>query len=390
MPTLPLLLSESIDLFQQQFESKATPALYRAPGRVNLIGEHTDYNLGYVFPIALELACYTAIARAKHDQLRIYSRDIGAQFAIKVDDLEHAKPSHQWHDYLVGIARELIGKGYPIEPCDLWVASTVPAGSGLSSSAALEISTAIALLGDRKMEPLELALLGQRAESAFVGMPCGIMDQYASVFGHAGAAIQIDCRSLTHTYVPMPPDVQIIAVNSMVKHELGTSAYRERVAECQAAVAAIREFEPEVQSLRDVSLVQFERIQESIPATPRRRARHVISDTQRVLDFAEAARTHERREMGRLFVASHRSMQYDYEITCEEIDFLVDHAIKLPGVYGSRMTGGGFGGCTVNLVAPEAVGGFRAELTRAYHERFKIIPTFYDCKPAEGAGRVQT
>ena len=243
-------------------------------------------------------------------------------------------------------------------------------------------------LNGRGFDPIQLALLCQRAESQFVGMPCGIMDQYASIFGHAGAAIQIDCRSLEHEYVPLPSELSIIAVNSMVKHELGNSAYRERVAECQTAVAAIAKIAPRVQSLRDVSLELFDRIGDTISEVPRRRARHVISETQRVLEFAAAARKNDLREMGKLFVASHRSMQYDYEITCEEIDFLVDTAIKLPGVYGARMTGGGFGGCTVNLVAPDLVLAFREALTNAYQERFGITPAFYDCKPAEGAGKL--
>ena len=187
----------------------------------------------------------------------------------------------------------------------------------------------------------------------------------------------------------LPSDVRILAVNSLVKHELGTSAYRERVAECKEAVAALREFDPKIESLRDVSLEFFRRVQDSVPMVPRRRARHIISDTQRVVDLAMAARKHDLSEMGRLFVASHRSMQYDYEISCEEIDFLVDTAIKIPGVYGSRMTGGGFGGCTVNLVAPNAVDTFRQHLSIGYQDRYKNNPVFYKCLPAEGAGPVQ-
>jgi galactokinase len=266
--------------------------------------------------------------------------------------------------------------------------STVPVGSGLSSSAAIEIATALALLGNRTIDPLELAQLGRRAESGFVGMPCGIMDQYTSVFGREGRAIEIDCRSLEHQYVLLPPDVAIIVVNSMVKHELGASAYRERVAECRTAVAAIQQVESWVESLRDIHLGLLDRLQDSIPILPRRRARHIVSENQRVLDFAAAARANDLCEMGRLFIASHRSMQYDYEISCEEIDFLVDTAIKIPGVYGSRMTGGGFGGCTVNLVAPQAVDQFQKQLTAAYEDRYAIVPPFYHCHPAEGAGRV--
>ena len=389
MSALAIIPQEIVNGFRAHFRSKAEPRIYRAPGRVNLIGEHTDYNLGFVFPIALEMACYVAVAPSGDDQLRIYSKDFDEEAAIGVAQITSAKRQGNWSDYVVGVARELANTGVAITGSHIWISSEVPVGSGLSSSAALEISSAVALLGSRQMEPLEIALLGQRAESQFVGMPCGIMDQYAAVFGRQGAAIQIDCRSLQHEYVPLPPDLSIIAVNSMVKHELGTSAYRDRVAECQAAVAAIQAFDKNVNSLRDVSPQFFHEIEDRIPPLPRRRARHVISDTQRVLDLAAAARAQDLTEMGRLFVASHRSMQHDYEISCEEIDFLVDHAIEIPGVYGARMTGGGFGGCTVNLVAPHSVDDFRTRLTAEYKERFGHTAAFYDCKPATGAGRLE-
>jgi galactokinase len=385
---LALLSSEIVSAFRSRFPSETEPKIYRAPGRVNLIGEHTDYNLGFVFPIALEMACYVAIAPAKHSRFQIYSRDFDQKFEISIDDIRGAKPAGEWSDYVIGVAQQLVGAGIALDSSDLYIASEVPVGSGLSSSAALEIATAFALLGSRSMPPLEIAQLGRRAETQFVGMPCGIMDQYASVFGRKRSAIQIDCRSLEHEYVTLPADVKILAVNSMVKHELGTSAYRERVAECQAAVNAIQAFDKTVESLRDVSLSFFEQIQDSIPPVPRRRARHVISDTQRVLDLAAAARANNLPEMGRLFIASHRSMQYDYEISCEEINFLVDTAIKIPDVYGSRMTGGGFGGCTVNLLAPDAMTEFRDRLASAYQERFAKLPVFYDCEAAEGAGRL--
>ncbi|MCU1295423.1 MAG: galactokinase [Bryobacterales bacterium] len=385
---MAVIPNQIVGAFQEHFKTEAVPDVYRAPGRVNLIGEHTDYNLGYVFPIALEMSCYVAILPAAHGQLRIYSSDWNEEFSTLAEGIGSARPVERWSDYVVGVASELAHAGVPSTGADLWIGSNVPVGSGLSSSAALEVSTALALLGGQPFEPLQLARLAQRAESQFVGMPCGIMDQYASVFGQEHSAIQIDCRSLEHEYVPIPDDLRIVAVNSMVKHELGTSAYRERVAECQEAVAALRKTDESIQSLRDVSLAFFERVQESVPLVPRKRARHVISDTQRVLDLAAASRAGDLIEMGRLFIASHRSMQYDYEISCEEIDFLVDTAIKLPGVYGSRVTGGGFGGCTVNLVAPEHVEAFQTALTEAYVARYATRPIFYDCVPAAGAGRV--
>ncbi len=234
---------------------------------MNLIGEHTDYNRGFVFPIALEMSCYVAIAPAGHNDLRVYSVDWDDEFSIPVDSLPSARPRKDWTDYVVGVAHELAKAAVSaFRLLTFGSEANVPAGSGLSSSAALEVSTAFALLGERSMDPLEMARLAQRAESKFVGMPCGIMDQYASVFGQAHSAIQIDCRSLVHKYIPLPENLRIIAVNSLVKHELGTSAYRDRVAECQQAVAAIQQFDPAVQTLRDVSPSFFEEIAEKHPA----------------------------------------------------------------------------------------------------------------------------
>jgi galactokinase len=385
---LALVPGEILKLFEERFGTGLTPEIYRAPGRVNLIGEHTDYNLGFVFPIAIEMACYIAIAPAEHGKLRVYSRDLGAEHSVSVRDVGEAKPTATWSDYVVGVARELVRDAVPLHACDLYVASEIPAGSGLSSSAAIEIATAMALLGSRNLDKLEVARLGQRAETQFVGMPSGIMDQYASVFGHEGAAIQLDCRSLTHKYVELPQAVQIIAVNSLVRHELGTSAYRHRVAECREAVEIVQRTHPEVQSLRDVTPEMFEEVKDAMPEIPRRRARHVISDSERVLQLGDAARAHDLIAMGKLFLASHRSMKEDYEITCPEIDFLVEKAIELPGVYGARMTGGGFGGCTVNLVAPDSLEQFQSELGMAYQERFGLQPAFYKCQPAAGAGRI--
>lgn len=385
---MALVPDQIIRAFRGHFGENSAPLLYRAPGRVNLIGEHTDYNLGFVLPIALEMACYTAMERKPGNTLRIFSRDFEEEISIDTLALSTATPAQTWSDYVVGVAQQLVRSGYAINGGNLFIASEVPVGSGLSSSAALEIASAFALLGEGKMNPLDIALLGQRAESQFVGMPCGIMDQYASVFGREHSAIKIDCRSLNHEYVSLPQDVAVIAVNSMVKHELGSSAYRDRVAECNEAVAALKKIDPSIQSLRDVSTEFFVNVQESIPPIPRQRARHVIGDTQRVVDFAKAAQAHDLAQMGKLFVASHRSMQFDYEISCEEIDFLVDTAIKIPGVYGSRMTGGGFGGCTVNLVVPEAVTEFEQRIATAYGEKYSLAPAFYDCQPAAGAGHI--
>jgi galactokinase len=353
-----------------------------------MMGEHTDYNQGLVCPMALEMACYAAVAPAAHGNLRVYSANLKEAREWPAAGIASAQPQRDWGDYIAGVAVELNRAGVPVRGCDLYLESDVPAGAGLSSSASVEVATALALLGSREMERLEIAQLCQRAESRFVGMPCGIMDQYASLFGQRDSAIQIDCRSLESEAVHLPSEIRVVVVNSMVKHELGTSAYRQRVAECQEAVAAIRRLNPAVHSLRDVTPQYLEEIQGNIPAVPLKRARHVATDNARVLRFAAASRRDDVDEMGRLFIASHRSAQYDYEISCEELDFLVDTAITLEGVYGARMTGGGFGGCTVNLLAPGAVASFREQINHAYRSRFSLEPLFYECVPAAGAGRL--
>jgi galactokinase len=305
-----------------------------------------------------------------------------------VEDIGNLTRQRHWSDYVIGVAQQLEARGVRIEPLSLRIRSTVPEGSGLSSSAALEVSTAFALLQGRAFDKLEIAKLSRQAETDFVGMPCGIMDQYVSVFGRDHAAIQIDCRSLEHKTVELPHNVEIIAVNSMVKHELGASAYRTRVEECSIAVDAIRRRFPEVRSLRDANPAEVEKTQ--MPRVVMRRARHVVTENTRVELFVHAAERGDVDRMGELFTESHRSMQHDYEITCEEVDFLVDTAIGIHGCYGARMTGGGFGGCTVNLVAPDAVERFQRSVREMYMGRFHIDPPIFRCVPSGGAGELSS
>jgi galactokinase len=385
---LAITASSLASSFRAHFSNTNPPVLYRAPGRVNMMGEHTDYNQGLVCPMALEMACYAAVAPANHGKLRVYSESMRESREWPINELASRPPQRDWGDYIAGVAIELYGAGISLSGCDLYLESDVPGGAGLSSSASVEVATALALLGPRDMDKLEMAKLCQRAESEYVGMPCGIMDQYASVFGQRDSAIQIDCRTLESEAVHLPRELLVVVVNSRVKHELGTSAYRQRVAECQQAISAIQKFNPGVRSLRDVTPESLEKIQDRLPEISRKRARHVAFDNARVLQFAAAARENDLREMGRLFLMSHRSAQYDYEISCEELDFLVDSATGIDGVYGARMTGGGFGGCTVNLLAPDAASVFQERMTEVYRKRFSIEPLFYNCLPAEGAGRL--
>jgi galactokinase len=385
------VLAESLmtEDFRKLYGSAEGVRVFRAPGRVNLIGEHTDYNLGFVLPVALDLATYIAAAPSADGKLRIYSEFRKEMREWNVADLGALKPARHWTDYPIGVAQELLCAGLAIEPAHLLVRSTVPEGSGLSSSAALEVSTALALLAGRSLDPLDLARLCQRAERNFVGMPCGIMDQYISVFGRPHSAVEIDCRSLGHRFVELPSGITFVAVNTMVKHALAGSAYKDRVAECAAAVAGIKQKFPGVESLRDVSPDQFESAAPSLPAVVGRRARHVVTEDARVGRFVEASARGDLALMGKLLVESHRSLQHDYEVSCAELDFLVDTALAIDGVFGSRMTGGGFGGCTVTMLRPDAVARFGDEMARAYQRQFHATPQVYACQPSAGAGEVK-
>ncbi len=374
-----------IGSFRQHYGSADGVRVFRAPGRTNLIGEHTDYNLGFVLPVALQLATYVAIAPAPGGKLRITSEQRGETSEFDTAALASLSPARAWTDYPIGVARELAALGFPLSGANLLIRSTVPEGSGLSSSAALEVSTALALLGGRALDPLELAKLCQRAERNFVGMPCGIMDQYISVFGRRHTAVEIDCRSLAHRTVALPDDVTFIAVNTMVKHELSGSAYRDRVAECAAACRAL-----DVESLRDATPAQVEAAAAKMDPVVLRRARHVVTEDARVNRFVDASARGDLAAMGRLMVESHRSLQHDYEVSCAELDFLVDRALQVDGVFGSRMTGGGFGGCTVTMLGPAAAPRFREAIARAYETEFHLAPAMYECVPSQGAAEVES
>jgi galactokinase len=372
-----------IDTFRSLFGSAENVRFFRAPGRVNLIGEHTDYNLGFVLPVALDLATTIAAAPSSDGKLRIHSEDRQETREFDIAALASIEPSHAWTDYPLGVARELLALGVSIEPANLLIRSTVPEGSGLSSSAALEVSSALAFLRGRPVDPLDLAKLCQRAERNFVGMPCGIMDQYISVFGRDHSAVEIDCRSLDHRLVTLPGGIAFVAVNTMVKHALSGSAYRDRVAECAAACKALG-----VESLRDVTPEQFAAGEHHLADPVRKRARHVVTEDARVNQFVEAAARNDVEAMGRLMVASHRSLQHDYEVSCAELDYLVDAALTLDGVIGSRMTGGGFGGCTVTLLHADAEPAFRDAISATYRAKFDITPAIYACHPSIGAHEV--
>ncbi len=355
--------------------SSADVKVYRAPGRVNLIGEHTDYTEGFVLPIALDLTCYVTRSKNASGELRVVSENNGQERRWPSSALPVVQPMGDWSDYIVGVAKELFRAGYPVEPANLRVHSTIPMGAGLSSSAAIEVATALALLDGRAIPALDLIQLCRRAENRFVGTPCGVMDQYVCVKAEAGTALEIDCRTLESQVVRLPEDLAIVTVNSMVRHELGQSAYRTRVAECAEARDKLG-----VRSLRDARMEQVAELEGLL----QQRARHVVGENGRVKAFLQAESAV---AMGALFYESHASLRDDFAVSCVELDALVEMARGIEGVYGARMTGGGFGGCTVNLMAPEAVARFEAKMRAGYRAQFGLDPAVSVCVPSAGAGR---
>ena len=366
-----------------------SPRFFYAPGRVNLIGEHTDYNEGFVFPMALDRYAVVAVSRREDRRVNIWSGNMSESFSFSLD--ENEKKRDHWSDYISGIARMLELEGFRLPGADLYMDSTVPVGAGLSSSAAVEISSALAFLstGNWSLGSKDLANLGQRAENIFVGMNCGIMDQFISVHGEENHALFLDCRSLEFEQVPLPSEqVHVVICNTMVKHELGSSAYNTRRAECEQGVRILSRAFPDIQALRDVDPDQLQQSRDALPENVRKRCRHVITENQRVLDSLACLKRNALERFGELMNASHDSLRDDYEVSCPELDVLVESARGIQGCMGARMTGGGFGGCTVNLLDVRRTEAFCREVSRAYQEKTGIEPQVLVTVPGKGACEV--
>ena len=358
----------------------------RAPGRVNLIGEHTDYNGGYVLPVAIDLEVRIALSATGGDTARVERADTGETASIDLGRLP--SPGDEWHDYVSGTAWAMTDAGLAVEGFDGIVSSTVPIGAGLSSSAALELAAAWALSGSAgpTVSPMALARIAQRAENEHVGVRCGLMDQFASACGVADHALLLDCRSQEWRAVPLPSDLALVVTHTGVPRSLGTSAYNERRADCEEAVAIIsREIAP-VASLRDVDADVLAVARPHLTQRVHARAEHVISENQRVLEFVAALEADELDVLGPLMAASHASLRDRYEVSCAELDALVDIATGVEGVVGSRMTGAGFGGCTVTLVHPDAVEALRERVEREYPLRTGRTATMWVVDAVDGAG----
>jgi galactokinase len=374
-------------------ESAAAMRLFRAPGRVNLIGEHTDYNDGFVLPMAIDReTCVAARTRADR-RVRLYSLNVGehAEFDL---DAPGERERGIWLDYVEGIAQALERRGVRLGGADLAVSSDVPVGAGLSSSAALEVSSGLALasLAGVEIDRVTLALAGQEAEHTYVGAKVGIMDQFIAALGQAGHALLIDCRTLETRAIPVDTRETLIAIcDTRVKHELSASEYNTRRAECEQGVELLRRAGLDgIHALRDVSESDLQEYGGALPDVIGRRCRHVVTENARTLAAADALGRGRLEEMGQLMLASHASLSRDYEVSCRELDLLVDIAMSVAGgaTLGARMTGGGFGGCTVNLVRRDALAEFSETITREYTNATGLTPNIYVSAAGEGAGEV--
>ncbi len=344
------------------------PVVYSAPGRVNLIGEHTDYNDGYVLPTPIDRHVYVAAKPRKDDTFRVYAADFRQRKEFTVDGTR-PDPALPWSNYVQGVVEVLREEGYSLNGADIVVTGDVPLGAGLSSSAALLIATLRALqdMNGLEIDPVEAAYLGRRAENEFVGVQCGVMDHFVACLGEHGRALFIDCRTNEYKLIDMQPTYLVVMVNTMVQRGLADSAYNERRAECMEAVSIISKHDPEVKSLRDVTPEMLVERWDTLPAVIQHRARHVVTENQRVLDAVGCLEAGDAEGFGDLMYDSHESLRYDYEVSCEELDALVDATMDMDEVVGARMTGAGFGGCTVNLVEAGYVGEFTELIKERYH-----------------------
>ncbi|HEY8422504.1 MAG TPA: galactokinase [Thermoclostridium sp.] len=367
--------------------------VFKAPGRVNLIGEHTDYNGGFVFPAALTM-CTTVLARPRNDRkINLIATDLKQMVNADLDNLDQFK-ALKWGNYQLGVADELQKAGYPLCGCDLLYDDKVPLGSGLSSSAAIEIATALALVSlgyaangiNRDIDMVELAKISQKAEHNYVGVKCGIMDQFASAMGKKDMAIFLDCRDLVHELVPLKMnDYKLVIANTNKKRSLGEGKYNERRAECEEGLSILQKALPGITCLREVSVQDFLKYEGLLTnEVIKKRVKHVVYENDRVLESVKALKSNDLQRFGELMNQSHDSLRDLYEVTGKELDTLVDEARKIKGVLGSRMTGAGFGGCTVSLVHSDSIDEFIRLVGSEYEKKIGYSASFYVSEIGDG------
>ncbi|NLM40954.1 MAG: galactokinase [Firmicutes bacterium] len=377
-----------VEEFQARFPRSGPIQIVEAPGRVNLLGEHTDYNAGFVFPMAIDAGIQLAGALNGTAQVNLYSLDYAAQESFLLKEIVPSK-ENSWANYVKGVFREFQKLGREPQGVDLVITGSVPQGAGLSSSAALEVGTALLLtaLHNWQLETRDLVKLAQRAENDFVGVACGIMDQFASLMGRESHALFLDCRSLEYAAVPLPlaeRGYAVAVLNSGVRRGLASSQYNIRRRQCEEAVQLLQEKLPGITSLRDVGPEHLAVVNQ-LPEPLKRRARHVVTENARVLQGVAALQAGDLEEFGRLVSASHASLRDDFEVSCRELDILVELALEVPGVLGSRMTGAGFGGCTIALVPRSSLPTFEEQIRIEYQRRTGLPAEIFTFRPAPGA-----
>lgn len=377
-----------LEEFKARFPRAGKVQAVRAPGRVNLLGEHTDYNQGFVFPMAIDAGIQIAGELNGTGRVNLYSLNYAAKESFLLEEITPSK-SNTWVNYIKGVVWQFQKLGLQPQGADLVIQGNVPQGAGLSSSAALEVAAALLLdaLHGWGLGAVDLVKLAQKAENEFVGVACGIMDQFASMLGQKDHALFLDCRSLEYEAVPLPLEKQgyaVAVVNSGVRRGLAGSEYNTRRQQCEEAVQRLQNELPGVESLRDVSLVDLSLVNQ-LPDPLARRARHVVMENARVQQGVTALKAGELEEFGRLLTASHKSLRDDYEVSCAELDLLVELALEVPGVLGSRMTGAGFGGCTIALVPQTSLPAFEKTVSEEYQRRTGIQPEIFVFRPAPGA-----
>lgn len=381
------LVSKVRERFRQRFSG--TPRIFYSPGRVNIIGEHTDYNEGFVLPAAIDKTICIGVSLRDDDRIELRSEDFNDEHSTRLDEV---RPTGKgWPDYILGVVDQLRKRGYALKGFNLNIDGDVPIGSGLSSSAAVECATAFALneLNGLGIDRLQLALIAQKAEHEFAGVMCGIMDQFASVFGKQGHVIRLDCRSLEYEYVPLRlGDYRILLLNTNVKHSLASSEYNTRRRQCEAGVELVRKAYPEVRSLRDASIELLDRYVKDVDELVYRRCRFVVEENERLLAACELLKAGDLEGLGQKMYGSHEGLSRDYEVSCRELDFLVDAVRSRPEVLGARMMGGGFGGCTINLVKQEAIAPLVDEISRQYKQAMGLDLEAYAAQTENGSGAV--
>lgn len=382
-----MILQTVKDKFKELFNEE--PLLFRSPGRVNLIGEHTDYNMGFVLPAAIDKAIYFAFTPRNDETCKLFAVDMNDSFEYQVSSVKHQEKS--WVNYLLGVVDQLQKAGHKINGFNCVFGGDIPLGAGLSSSAALEAGLAFALnhIFNLGLDKLSLVKFAQKSENEFVGVKCGIMDQFINIFGEAKKVLKIDCRTLGYEYHPfVNEDLRIVLCNTLVSHSLASSEYNTRRMQCESGVKILQQYDSSIKSLRDASLDLLKEHKSKFDEIIFSRCKYVIEENERVTKACEDLEKNDVVSFGRRMYQSHEGLSKEYEVSCDELDFLVEQTIDDNSVLGARMMGGGFGGCTINLVKKDSVNDFQSKMETAYRNKFGKKPLIYICKIEQGTSKI--